>query len=196
MKQKKCKACGQPFTPIRFAQVTCYTVACSQAYGQQQAAKLRSKKARDEAKELRERKARAKTKADWAREAQAAFNRFIRLRDHDQPCISCGRVKVEWTRGGSWDCGHFLSRGAYPELRFEELNAHKQCKSCNAGSAKYAAKGRTVANEYEERLIDRIGQDKVDWLKGPHEPKHYTVDDLRAIRAEYTKRARELEKNP
>ncbi|MFK5282538.1 hypothetical protein ACI3PL_23545 [Lacticaseibacillus paracasei] len=34
----------------------------------------------------------------------------------------------------------------------------------------------------------------VEWLEGPHEPKHYSADDLKEIKAKYTALARELEK--
>ena len=40
-----------------------------------------------------------------------AFNQFIRLRDHDQPCISCGETHSPDLHGGQWDCGH-LKRSA------------------------------------------------------------------------------------
>lgn len=194
MRAKACKVCAEKFTPTRAIQPTCGKFSCGMEYGLQVIAKTKAAKARKEAKAHREAKVKAMTARDWLPLAQDAFNKYIRLRDADKPCISCGRVNVEWTRGGAWDCGHWLSRGAYPELRFEELNAHKQCKICNGGSAKYAKKGRTVAKEYEARLIERIGQDKVDWLKGPHEPKHYTVDDLKQIKAHYTALARQLTK--
>ena len=32
----------------------------------------------------------------------------------------------------------------------------------------------------------------VEWLEGPHEPKKYTIEQYKAIKAEYAKRAREL----
>lgn len=191
-KLKLCKVCRDKFAPVRALQPTCGKFACSMEYALNAVAKAKAAKATREARAHREAKVKAMTARDYLPLAQAAFNKFIRLRDADKPCISCGRVHVEWTTGGAWDCGHFLSRGAYPELRFEELNAHKQCKSCNGGSAKYAKKGRTVAKEYEARLIERIGQDKVDWLNGPHQPKHYTVDDLKEIKARYTAMAKEL----
>ena len=184
LKPKTCKGCGDKFVPDRPLQVVC-SVPCAWAYAGKENAKT-------DRRLTRAAKAKLKTRAQWMKEAQAAFNKFIRLRDAGQPCISCGRVEVEWTRGGAWDCGHFLGRGAYPELRFEELNAHKQCKSCNGGSAKYAKKGRTVSKEYQARLIERVGQDKVDWLKGPHEPKHYTIDDLKAVKSHYTALAKDL----
>jgi len=49
--------------------------------------------------------------------------------------------------------------------------------------------------EYRIRLIEKIGQDQVDWLEGPHEPKRYTRDDLQSLKAKYRKMARELIKN-
>lgn len=156
----------------------------------QYAAQLAAKK---DARLTREAKARLKTRAQWLKEAQAVFNKWIRLRDANQPCISCGRTEVEWTRGGAWDCGHYLSRGAYPELRFDELNAHKQCKKCNGGAGKYAKKSRTVSQKYRVNLIRRIGISAVEKLEGPHEAKHYTIDELRAIKATYQAKCKELE---
>ena len=47
---------------------------------------------------------------------------------------------------------------------------------------------------YRMELIKRIGQEKVDWLEGPHEPKRYTIDDLKAIKAHYRALARELKR--
>jgi hypothetical protein len=128
---------------------------------------------------------------------QQAFNEMIRWLDDGMPCISCGRHGWEIDDkyvGGKWDCGHFKSVGAMPSLRFEPCNAYRQCKSCNAGSAKYAAKGNTVAQQYETRLSDRMGQHVVDWLKGPHEAKHYTCEQLMAMRSEYKAETRRLEK--
>jgi hypothetical protein len=42
--------------------------------------------------------------------------------------------------------------------------------------------------------VKKIGAEKVEWLEGPHEPKHYTVEDLKAIKKEYSRKARELKK--
>ena len=72
--------------------------ACIDDYAQAQAAKS----ARAQAKRVlmaakvdraltRAKRESLKSKAQWAKEAQTEFNRFIRLRDADQPCISCGR---------------------------------------------------------------------------------------------------------
>ena len=124
-----------------------------------------------------------KSRAQWAKEAQTAFNSFIRARDVDLPCISCGRHHQ-----GQYHAGHYLSVGARPELRFVELNVYKQCAPCNTHLS-----GNAVL--YRRALLDRIGTGGVEWLEGPHATKHYTVDDLRKIKADYTARARALKKD-
>jgi len=194
IKLKKCKVCKQPFMPRNTIQPTCYDFECQATYATAHAKKVAALREKRERQALREAKERLKPRGDYIKELQRWFNRFVRLRDAHLPCISCDRFEVEMTIGGAWDCGHFQSVGARPELRFEELNAHKQCKSCNGGSGKYARKNYTVAKEYEERLIKRIGQDKVDWLKGPHPAKHYTIDELKQLTAHYKMKCKQLSK--
>jgi hypothetical protein len=139
-------------------------------------------KAKRVRKEHRAAKLKLKSRADWLRDAQAAFNRYIRLRDHDKPCISCGR-----NHQGQWHAGHYRSVGACPELRFEEANVHKQCAPCNDHLS-----GNIV--EYRRGLIERIGIDQVEWLEGNHEAKKYTIEEIKAIKAEYTHKAKEVVK--
>lgn len=64
---------------------------------------------------------------EWTREVQVEFNRFIRARDANQPCISCGRQS-----GAKRNAGHYRPVGACPELRFCEINCHVQCEHCNS----------------------------------------------------------------
>lgn len=194
-KVKACKICRAEFSPRNSLQKAC-SIPCSLEVVKADKAKEAKKIHRQERAERLDARLRLKTKSEWLREAQQAFNEFIRLRDKDQPCICCGSWgdAEEAIYGGKWDCGHFLSRGAYPELRFEESNCHKQLKSCNAGSSKYANKGRTVAEGYRAGLILKIGLEMVEWLEGPHEPKRYTIDELKAIKEEYREKVRELKK--
>lgn len=184
-RKKKCKICLEWFRPFNTIQATCCKPKCVLEYNRQLAQKRSDR-------EHRKDKERIKPRNQVRAEAQAAFNAFIRLRDDGLPCISCGEADLPEQFGGAWDCGHYLTVGAHPELRFEELNACRQCKSCNAGAAKFSGKGRTVQQNYRKRLIMRIGLDKVEWLEGPHEPKKYSVDDLREIKAEYQRKSREL----
>lgn len=200
IKSRICKArdpetnlrCNNKFTPDRP-----FVKWCSPLCGVHIHAEIKAKKAAKIASEQRiahrAAKERAKTRGDWMKEAQKEFNAFIRARDAALPCISCGKTDVPWTVGGSWDCGHYLSVGSHPELRFEELNAHKQCKSCNGGAGKFSRKNFIVSQQYTERLIMKIGQKDVDWLNGPHEAAHLSIDDLKAIRAEYKLKLKQIE---
>lgn len=180
-KQKVCKVCRCNFQPapgLLRARVCGQVCALSLA----RSARAKAEKVR-QVKDRRETKAKLeklKSKSAWAREAQAAVNQFIRLRDADLPCISCGRFHQ-----GAYDAGHYLSRGARPELRFDELNIHKQCVPCNQHLS-----GNAVL--YRINLLKKIGAEGVAYLEGPHEPKKYTIDDLKAIKADYTARVREM----
>jgi len=180
-KPKVCKVCKTKFQPTRnlLSARVCSPI-CGMSLARSQ--RLKAEKVR-QVKERRETKAKLeklKSKSAWAREAQAAVNTFIRLRDKDLPCISCGRYHQ-----GSYDAGHYLSRGARPELRFDELNIHKQCVPCNQHLS-----GNIVL--YRIALLEKIGAEGVAYLEGPHEPKKYTIEDLKAIKAEYTAKAKEL----
>ena len=173
MRPKTCPSCREKFTPIRPLQVVCLNHQCLLDH-------VKSIKAKRERKETKERKAKLKTRRDWLREAQTAFNRFIRMRDAGQPCISCGRHHE-----GQYHAGHYLSVGAKPELRFNELNVHLQCQPCNTHLS-----GNLV--NYRTRLLTKIGAEQVQFLEGPHEPKKYTVEELKQIKADYTALAKEL----
>ena len=161
--------------------------ACIDDYSQAQAAKS----ARAQAKRVtmaakvdkaltRQKRESLKSKAQHAKEAQTAFNAFVRERDADQPCISCGR----W-HNGQYHAGHYLSVGARPELRFTESNVHKQCAPCNTHLS-----GNAVL--FRRGLVAKLGMELVEWLEGPHEPRRDTVDSLKAIKAHYTTLTRQL----
>ena len=137
---------------------------------------------KDDAKAHREAKVKAKTKAQWMKEAQAAFNKFIRIRDGNH-CISCGKQSSGQIHGG-----HYRTTKAAPELRFNELNCHSQCAQCN----NYLS-GNLVS--YRKNLVAKIGIELVEWIEGPHDPKHYTIDDLKAIKKEYTDRLKNNQQN-
>lgn len=122
----------------------------------------------------------ANDRSHWMKKAQVAFNAYIRARDAGKPCISSGRPLV-----GKYDAGHYRSVGAHPELRFCELNCHGQSVADNQHKS-----GNLV--EYRINLINRIGLDAVEWLEGPHEPKKYTIEELKAIEKEYREKLNKL----
>lgn len=178
-RKKKCGHCGESFQPSRMGQKAC-GAACALAMAPAFRDKTRKALAEVERKEIKAAKERIKSKGEHMREAQAAFNVYIRARDADQPCISCGRHHQ-----GKYDAGHYRTTAASPELRFEPLNVHKQCVPCNQH------KSGDILN-YRLGLLARIGQEKVDWLEGPHDPKRYTIEQLKEIKAHYRALVREI----
>lgn len=180
-KLKSCKVCRTKFEPTRAMQAVC-GLGCAVALASDKRKLLGAKERRETAKADRVKRERLKSRADWAREAQAAFNKWVRLRDMGKPCISCKRHHT-----GQIHAGHYLSRGARPELAYEPLNVHAQCSPCNMHLSGNIAL-------YRKNLVELIGLEKVEWLEGPHEPKHYSIDDLKNIKAIYTAKCKELEK--
>ena len=189
-KPKTCSnaACSIKFVPQRLGQAVCGP-ACALATKDVNQQKARRSLAQVERREIKVRKEKLKSRSDHLREAQAAVNEFIRLRDGHLPCISCDSQPNDHDlmTGSRWDAGHYRSVGACPELRFEPLNIHRQCVRCNRNLS-----GNAV--EYRIRLVLRIGADKVDWLEGPHPARKYTVDEIKAIKADYRAKTRELKR--
>ena len=189
-KPKKCRvaACGVLFVPARLGQAVC-SPACAILDAPKNLERARKSLAQVERREIKVRKERLKSRAEHLREAQAAVNEFIRLRDAHLPCISCDSLPNDHDlmTGSRWDAGHYRSVGACPELRFEPLNIHRQCVRCNRNLS-----GNAV--EYRIRLVIRIGAEKVDWLEGPHPACKYTVDEIKAIKADYRAKTRELKR--
>jgi hypothetical protein len=179
---KKCAHCKAQFQPARNFQSWC-SADCAVEIAKAKQAKQKAQEATKERVQHAKAKEAVKTKGQHAKEAQQAFNAFIRERDKDLPCISCGRHHQ-----GQYHAGHYRSVGSSPELRFEPLNVHKQCAPCNNHKS-----GNVV--EYRISLVKRIGVDKVEWLEGPHEPKRYDIEDLKAIKAECRARLRDLKKS-
>lgn len=171
---KRCAVCREKFQPRSMTHKACKP-ECAVIHAEA------IRKAQDR-KSDRERRVALKTRQDWLREAQTAFNAFIRARDHDQPCISCGRFHT-----GSYDAGHYRSVGAQPALRFDESNVHKQCVPCNQH------KGGNII-EYRIRLVEKIGRVGVEWLEMEHPPLKLDIPGIQAIKDEYQRRARDLKK--
>ena len=189
-KPKKCKnpACGINFPPQRLGQAVC-SPKCALAIAPANTEKARKAIAQRDRREIQVRKEKLKSRSDHLREAQAAVNEYVRLRDAHLPCISCDSMPNDndLMTGSRWDAGHYRSVGACPELRFEPLNIHRQCVKCNRNLS-----GNAV--EYRIRLAQRIGAETVAWLEGPHEPRKYTVEEIKTIKAEYRAKTRELKR--
>lgn len=189
-KPKKCRVatCRASFVPSRMGQAVC-SPACAMIDAPRHEPKARKALADIERKDIKVRKEKLKTRADHLREAQAAVNEYVRMRDAHLPCISCDSTPNDndLMTGSRWDAGHYRSVGACPELRFEPLNIHRQCVKCNRNLS-----GNAV--EYRIRLVQRIGAERVAWLEALHPPCKYTVEEIKAIKAKYRAKTRELKR--
>ncbi|MBJ2237044.1 recombination protein NinG [Pseudomonas fluorescens] len=184
-RRKRCPECRVMFMPARDGQAVCGEIKCAVAHGQSEKGRAIAGKALAEVgrREIKIRKEKLKSRADHLKDTQHAFNAWIRARDAGQPCISCGT-----TADVQYCAGHYRTTAAAPELRFEPLNVHLQCnRNCNMGKS-----GNLLG--YRPRLLEKIGAEAVEWLEGPHEAKKYTVEELKAMTAEYRAKTRELKK--
>ena len=176
----KCKCCKEKFEPKFFLQKFCMDksecISAHLEYAKEQKQKAWNKKKKVIKESL-------KTHKDYLKEAQIEFNTFIRLRDKDKPCISCGNLLT-----GKFDAGHFYSVGSTPELRFNEDNVHGQCVFCNRHKH-----GNLI--EYSENLPKRISQESFEQLKQLKGVlRKYSIEELKQIKALYKEKAKALSK--
>lgn len=175
IKKRKCKECKTPFTPHGMVLVCSFD--CAVACGKKTAAKAAAKRHKEQRAKER------KQKADFDKKdmkklpdkAQFWCNKYIRLRDAGKGCKSCGTKKP----GIQYCAGHFIPVGRCLPLRYDERNIHLQCNSyCN----RHLSGNPTP---YEAALRRDLGNEVVEWLKGPHEPIRYRAEDYLRIIDEY-----------
>lgn len=161
MRSKKCKFCKKQFTPERQMQSTCSFECAIEHSKVLKEAKIKKKKS----------DFRKNDKSVQKELAQKVFNTYIRARDKDLPCISCG----EHTNR-QMHAGHYFSQGGHTYLRFNTLNVHKQCSICNNWKSGNLA-------EYKENLIKKIGLGKYNWLDAhKHDStKHHDLEYYQRI---------------
>jgi hypothetical protein len=147
--------------------------------------KIIAKEAQEDRKKTREKLDAMRTKPQLVKVAQTAINAFVRARDADKPCISCG--KPPSADSNQRDAGHFRSVGSAPHMRFVEDNIHGQCKHCN----QYLA-GAVL--EYRKGLIERIGLERVEQIESDQTVRKYTKEGLQEIAKHYNAEARRLKK--
>ncbi|NNA37470.1 ninG protein [Pseudomonas lundensis] len=185
---KKCSVpqCRASFVPRESFQTWC-SPDCAVVIARGKQEKKRKSLALVERREIKVRKEKLKSRSDHMKDAQQAFNEFIRWRDRSagRACISSGRP-LDWS-GNQTDAGHYRSVGSAPHLRFDERNCHAQSKQDNRFLS-----GNAV--DYRIGLIARIGLAAVEALEADQSVKKYTIDELKALTAHYRALTRELKK--
>ena len=174
----RCKICRDKFEPKYFLQKACFNPTCLAEWSKldRQVKQKKSDKTRKES---------LKTAGDYIKEAQASINKFVRLRDKNKPCISCGNDREHkiGLSGHRYDAGHYRSRGSAGHLRFNLFNIHKQCVRCNRELS-----GNIV--DYRLGLINRIGIGRVNMIELDNKPKKFTIEYLKRIKAIFNRKFR------
>ena len=119
------------------------------------------------------------------KQTQIIFNRWIRIRDKDQPCISSG-----FPLAHHYDAGHLFSVKQYSGLRFDERNVHAQSVGDN----------RFNEGNFEDYLVKiylRVDADQVDQLVKDAQyfkihPKKWTIEEVLEIKKEYQLKLKQL----
>ncbi len=174
LRPKKCRNCRSKFSPRTSLQVVC-SPDCAKDY----AKVLREKK---ELLEKRVGLEKLKSKREWIQEVQKVVNSYIRAKDEGKECISCG---ASWEP--TFQAGHFMATSIRPNLRFDSRNIYGQCIRCNMH-----LHGNLL--DFRRGIIEREGEDMVEWLEGHHEPANWSIDDLKSIRNEYKRKLKEIKK--
>jgi hypothetical protein len=173
-KPRRCKVCETVFIPYNSTQPTCPTYQCSKAY------KKRCDKNKAKSDWKKEQKAgyeKLKTLSQYEADAKKSFQKWVRLRDKDLPCISCDNPKPK-----DWAGGHYFPAGTYSGLIFDERNVHGQCNTyCNRN-----LHGNLI--EYRKGLVKRYGLEFVEQLESEADEKRnykYTKAELIAKKIQY-----------
>ena len=200
---KRCRveSCRTLFVPARMGQAVC-SPACAIIDAPKNQDRARKAMAQVERADTKVRKEKLKSRSEFLHEAEKAVRDYRRTYELSigSGCISCGESQESilnaqgWKVGGAFDGGHFMGKGARPELRLLPENIWLQCKSCNSGSYMHARKGYTVSQGFRSGLIDRIGLEAVEALESDHTPRKYATEDLKAIKDEYREKLKVLKR--
>ena len=170
----RCKNCKNKFEQVRFNQKFCLEPECVRVW-------VESEKAKQWKKTKQKAKLDLMTLSDYLKLAQQVFNKFIRLRDKGQVCISCQKKPLKE------NAGHFFNANNHYNVRFDERNVNLQCEHCNT----YLS-GNLI--EYQRNLIHKIGIESYHELEADaRKTRKFTKDELKEIIAIYKNKIKEFE---
>jgi hypothetical protein len=170
----RCKNCKEKFEPVKFLQKYCLKDECIRVFVEKTKEKAWKEKKQKMQQEL-------ETIQDYVKMTQIIFNKFIRLRDKGQVCISCQKKPLKE------NAGHYFNANNHWNVRFSELNCHLQCEHCNT----YLS-GNLI--EYQRNLIHKIGIESYHELEAEaRKTRKFTKDELKEIINIYKKKIKQLE---
>ena len=169
----RCKNCKEKFEPVRFNQKYCFDPECVKVWV-----------TTEQDKQWKKKKAKLKvelmTKKDYEKILQQLVNKYVRMRDKGQPCISCQKpIK------GKMDAGHLYAVGNYPSVRFNLKNINGQCINCNQYNG-------GAINDYRLNFVLKYSREDLEELDIlAHQQRQYSVTEIKEMIHEF----KELTKN-
>ena len=170
IKPKKCKNCAKLFTPKRSTLEVSCSVSCAIQLGKNKPIKI-SKETKLEQFETKK-----QTYVRKVNKVKVIFQAWIRNRDKNEPCISCGAITAI-----GFDGGHFYKAENYSGLIFDERNCYKQCQKCNR-----FLQGNTL--EFANNLRLKYGIEFMEKLRLDAymtKVKTWSDDELKEIKKKY-----------
>lgn len=189
VRPKKCKQCGQPFTPFRSFQKTCMETDCLVKQGRVLAEKRTQQAKREEDRAHREKVRKNKPLSWHINRTRTTCHDYIKARDFGLPCICCGEP-IDWYGDKRQiNAGHWKTQGSSGSVRFNEDNIFAQRAYCNGNQA-----GNQSAMELG--MVERIGAERVEAVrKAAVIIKNWTREELDEIHEYYRAKLKELRKN-
>lgn len=171
----RCRNCKEKFEPVRFNQKYCLKDECIRVFVEEAKSKAWKKTKKKMQEDL-------ETIQDLVKATQIVFNKYIRLRDKGNVCISCQKPI-----NGVKHASHYLSAGGHSAIRFHEDNVWVSCYKCNV-----MLSGNAV--EYRKALINKIGIERVEWLENNgNSEKKWLKDELQELIQKYKKKIKQYE---
>ena len=173
----RCKNCKEKFEPVKFLQKYCLKDECVRVW-------VESEKAKTWKKTKEKMKNDLETVQELIKATQIIFNKYIRLRDKGQVCISCQRKLKE----GNVDAGHMWSAGGHSNLRFNEFNVNAQCsRPCNKDKA-------GDINNYRLGFVERYGIEKLNEIDAVAKiERKFSKEELKELMQVYKNKIKEIE---
>lgn len=183
--------CKEKFTATYFLEKYCKKDGCKEIEARLllEKARAKQKKAKDDAWKAEKAKHvnTLETLPEAKNKLQIEINHIARLIDKDVSCMMCNTPNYERKNG----C-HYHSVGSNDTIRFNLLNIHIGCHSCN---------GEKGGNQhgYDLRLIDVYGRERWELIKftmvSQHKYLGITKQECHEVRAEAMKIVKELKKS-
>ncbi len=124
-----------------------------------------------------------KSIAALIQDARKPFQEFVRIRDANDGCISCGTITAKMYHGG-----HYLKAELYTGLIFNEINCNKQCEKCNTfGGGNESGYRIGLVKKYGEKAVKEL-EESANHLR----QYKFSKDELRRIKSIYKSKVKEL----